>query len=362
MTSSRLGFIDWLKCIGMLLIVLGHTSAQNLFDPTPPVNFKQLGVAFFVFVMGVSLARELRGVGQVLWNRLFDVYFIGGCVAVLLSLITWFVRRDLNESNYLPLALGINVVFNYFPANPTTWYIGTYLHLLLFWAIALRHLRVCLWMIIGCVLLEIPIRAVLLYVARDFVAYMALANWTSLLLFGLYVGQQNDITSNEKKGRYFSLLLEVGALMTMLLLWRPLVETFGIWDGFPFDRIAPGSQEVVSLLGTSTAVSMLYLTYTWLSYRVCLHLPESGVVTFFATNSLLTFIIHMPMVYLLTPLIYPRVPSGTLRVCLDIGLFFVLPGIVSGILRRLAPPSQLRMHLAALISSRIPSHAAVKGD
>ncbi len=56
MTQPRLPFIDWLKCLGMLMIVYGHASAGTDLFATDPVHSKQLGVAFFVFATAVGLA------------------------------------------------------------------------------------------------------------------------------------------------------------------------------------------------------------------------------------------------------------------------------------------------------------------
>ena len=82
---------------------------------------------------------------------------------MLISFVMFALIGDANESNYLPLALGVNVLFNYFPANPTTWYIGTYVHVLLLWFLLTRHVTVKPWMLALCFSLEIPIRAVLIH-------------------------------------------------------------------------------------------------------------------------------------------------------------------------------------------------------
>ena len=52
---------------------------------TPPFNPKQLGVAFFLFVTGYSLAREQRPWSEVLPRRLFEVYLYGISFALLIE-------------------------------------------------------------------------------------------------------------------------------------------------------------------------------------------------------------------------------------------------------------------------------------
>ncbi|MFT5002274.1 MAG: fucose 4-O-acetylase-like acetyltransferase [Polaribacter sp.] len=75
--KNRVDFIDWLKAVGMYLIVFGHYFGEPYNQFTQPIYPKELGVAFFVFVMGWVLARESRPHWQVVYNRLFPMYFWG---------------------------------------------------------------------------------------------------------------------------------------------------------------------------------------------------------------------------------------------------------------------------------------------
>ena len=197
MRAERLPFIDWMKCLGMALIVYGHVGAQWVAPLTPPFNLKQLGVAFFLFVSGYSLARERRHWSEVLPRRLFEVYLYGISLALLMSMIDYVRSSNLDESNYLPFLFGINVAFNFFPANPTTWYIGTYVQMLVLWALALRSLRPRPWMLIPVALAEILIRALLMDIV-GFTAYMLLTNWATVFLLGLICGHR---AQNRRRGR-----------------------------------------------------------------------------------------------------------------------------------------------------------------
>src|SRR3954454_22974175 len=59
-------FVDWMKALGMTVIVYGHvTRAVPL---TAPIYPKQLGVAFFLFASGFTLAREGGGGGGGVWG------------------------------------------------------------------------------------------------------------------------------------------------------------------------------------------------------------------------------------------------------------------------------------------------------
>ncbi|WP_343074996.1 acyltransferase family protein [sulfur-oxidizing endosymbiont of Gigantopelta aegis] len=56
-------FVDWMKALGMFLIVYGHVVGNplNIFNLiSQPVYTKQIGVAFFVFITGWSLANESK--------------------------------------------------------------------------------------------------------------------------------------------------------------------------------------------------------------------------------------------------------------------------------------------------------------
>src|SRR5262245_54750078 len=155
MDRPHIHFMDWMKSLGMFLIVYGHVAGDSIVHLTPPIYPKQLGVAFFIFVIGWGLARESRDRFQVVYNRLFPVFLLGFGFAMVMSAVTLITQRDLNESNYLPFFLGINVLLDNFPANPTTWYIGTYIHVLLLWALVLHNVHVRLWMVGVAVIGEI---------------------------------------------------------------------------------------------------------------------------------------------------------------------------------------------------------------
>jgi peptidoglycan/LPS O-acetylase OafA/YrhL len=359
MSPARLSFVDWMKCLGMALIVLGHTGAQNYIDPTPPFNFKQLGVAFFVFVTGFSLARESRGSALVLYNRLFEILLFGWLFALLLSSISWVRHGDLIESNYTPLFLGLNVFFNHFPANPTTWYIGTYLHLLILWALVLRHWQIRPWMVVACALAEVVVRAVLIQVAGNYIAYMLLTNWTTLLLLGMWVGQRR--VSQEPAARPSKAMVEIAVLIALVLVFPRLISAVGVAEDFPFQRVVASSLPA-SLLATSAAVSFLYLVYTALAFRIALHLQEQRAIRFLAENTLIVFIIHMPLIYLLAPTLYaivPPGPGGTLRMFANLLVFFALPAGISYIVRQVIMPLRWREWLLAQASGFLARTRAV---
>jgi len=316
-----LPFIDWMKFLGMLVIVYGHSPGGWLWRPTDPFNIKQLGVVCFVFATGVSLSREHRTQARILFNRLFDMYAIGIGYALILSAITYFSLQELSLSNYSPYVFGVNVFFNFFPANPTTWYIGMYLHLIVLWLILLRHVRVQFWMIVASAVMEVPIRAVLMHNAGDFVAYMLITNWLTVFLAGLWIGQNGAKVRNEIGS---ALLLAMG-MLGLLLVWPQFISVFfGEVEqySFPFMRISMDGT-LSTLFTTSIAVTFLYLIYLIFIYQTTLRLPASKVVKFFARNTVFVFVVHIPLVFYFSEVFYENVESVLLRAIISILVYYV---------------------------------------
>jgi hypothetical protein len=341
--GERYAFLDWMKCLGMAIIVFGHVTP--FLDPvTPPFFPKQLGVAFFLFATGFSLARERRPSGQVLFNRLFEVFLFGIACALLMSAVTYARTSRLATSNYLPFLLGANVAFDHFPANPTTWYIGTYLHILLLWALALRRVRITLWGIALTAVAEVVVRAALIEAAGLFVAYMALPNWATVFLLGLYFGQRHETA------RPADLAPCVLLLGLLLVAWPALGGSLWPHHAFPFKR-SPAGGRWVGLGLTSAAVTSLYVGYTWLAYQLTSRFRARAWVGFFARNTIIIFIAHMPLFYGLQELIggWPTWPRGAL----EFTACFVGLALLSELVCRLISPKHLRDTIWSLGVARL---------
>lgn len=347
--SSYLPFIDWMKFLGMFVIIYGHSPGGWLWRPTDPFNVKQLGVVCFVFATGVSLAREHRTQMRVLFNRLFDMYAVGVGYAILLSALAYFYLNELQLSNYSPYFLGINVFLNFFPANPTTWYIGMYLHLILLWVFLLRHLKVQLWMIVACAFAEIPIRAILMSFAGDFVAYMMITNWLTIFLAGLWIGQRGPSVRNEVGTALLLAIAMLGLLFAWPYFLSNILGDVGYYS-FPFMRILMNS-ELTTILTTSCSVTFLYLIYLVLIYQITLRLPESNIVKFFARNTVFVFVVHIPLVFYFADVFYENVESILLRVIISFLGYYVLLAIISEFLfYRLRLLNELRSYSERLFA------------
>jgi hypothetical protein len=304
-TGSRadgqyVGFIDWLKCLGMLLIMYGHLAGWAPLAALPPIYSKQLGVAFFLFVTGYSLNRETRNRWHVAFNRLFEVYVFGLALAVIMSGVTYATHRQLQISNYAPFIGGVNVLFNFFPANPTTWYLGTYLHVILLWALFAHRIRVSVPLLVLSFVVEIAIRALLMQTAGGFVAYMTLPNWWTTFLLGCWYGQRRDGESQTVSQA--SAVAAGVTLAVSVIAWSAIAARVPFERTFPFMHLGGFGATSGSLL-VSAMVSVVYLSTTWLVFTTVRPIPTPGPVRFVARNTLVIFLAHMPLLFALQPIL-----------------------------------------------------------
>jgi peptidoglycan/LPS O-acetylase OafA/YrhL len=292
-TPARCQFVDWMKAAGIGVIVYGHVAHATTVSLTPPIYLKQLGVAFFLFATGFTLARERRRTAEVLINRLFQIYLFGVPLAAIITIAGLLAGPGPALSNYLPFAGGANVAFDNFPANPTTWYIGTYLHFLVLWALWLRRVRIRLWMVALALLLEMPVRALLIVYAGPFVAYMFLTNWIAVFLFGLERGAHRD----QRAG------LGVGLAGLMLIggaWWAVAVRDVWFAPDFPFMTVI-GWPVLSGAAMVSAGVSLFYIAGAGLLFELTRRHEAPAPVRFLARNSLIIFLAHMPLFFLLNP-------------------------------------------------------------
>lgn len=327
--------LDWMKAVGMCLIVYGHVAAATTIPLTPPVYLKQFGVAFFLFATAFTLARDTRPATLVLFNRLFRVYLFGAALALLITVGTSWTTGGLALSNYLPFLAGANVLFDNFPVNPTTWYVGTFLHFLILWAVALRHLRVRAWMVIVALLAEIPIRMLLITIGGRFVAYMFLTNWMAVFLLGLYRGAARD-TAPPKSSAWPVAAVLIGGLYAYGLA----AGRAGFTPTFPFMTLERSGSWGLVLV--SIAVSALYFGVTALMFEAARRVSAPAPIRFIARNSLIIFLAHMPIVLLLHPWLVSLGLGYWTRVVIQLIVALPILGGASEILSFVLQPDRLR--------------------
>jgi acyltransferase-like protein len=282
-----------MKALGMTVIVYGHVT--HAVSVTAPIYPKQLGVALFLFASGFTLARERRPVPQVLFKRLFQTWLFALALAAGIAAAGAARGSGLALSNFLPL-VGANVFFDNFPANPTTWYLGTYLHLLIVWSIWLRRVRVRRWMVAAAILVEIPVRAWLIATAGSFVAYMLLTNWSAVFLFGLARGAEEG---DEPIGSW---LPYAAGGIACAIVWAAAVRLLPFELTVPFMTLR-GWPAAAGLLAVSAAVSALYLAGAAIVFEVTRRMSAPAMVRFIARNTPIIFLAHMPVFLALHPVL-----------------------------------------------------------
>lgn len=336
MTREYLPFIDWMKTVGLALIVFGHVAHRAYVWWTPPFYAKQLGVAFFVFVTGYTLASERKPGLQVVINRWFEVFVYGFGFAVLMNAMGVVLFNDASPSDFLPLLGGLNILFNNFPTNPTTWYIGTYLHLLLLWAVVVRRLRVGAAVLVISLAVEIGVRALLVPSFGAFVAYQFLLNWLTPLLLGLWFGRATHDVDG-RAGHRLPRTLAALAGLVFIVAWPFAVGAIGWRPTFPLMTAASLAMPAASLV-LSACVSAGYAGFTLSAFALLRLLPDHAVNRFFARNTLIVFIAHMPAFYLLEYLLRPVVPAFGPRATIEFLVCFVGIAALSEVIRPAVRP------------------------
>ncbi len=357
---QRQGFIDWMKALGMLLIVIGHVvgDPNNLFNLiSQPIYTKQLGVCLFIFIMGWNLANTRQTDFRVVFNRLVPIYFYGLLCTLVLSFIFIFTKGDINESNYVPFFFGLNVLFNNFPANPTTWYIGTYLHILLFWFFCLRGKSITKKIVMQGFVVECVTRAVLLAMNQDFIAYMILPNWLTVFLLGGYLWDKKDTQWQPKA------IAIIVLWVLILAIWASPWNVFFNSGTLPFRglTLADEASSVWFTPAYSLLISIVYLVNTWALFELLRRLPKLQWVEFFARNSLITFIIHMPLIYGLMHVVYAQFEHAWMGRLALIMIIFVGCALVSELLQRYINIKDIQ-EKSWQISSNVLAHLRLSKD
>ena len=332
--------LDWMKAIGIALVVYGHVAHATTVPLTPPVYLKQFGVTLFVFATGFTLARDRKPAGTVILSRVLPLYLYGLLVAAVVALTGASTGTGLALSNLLPFFGGVNVLLDHFPANPSTWYVGTYLHLLLLWAWLFRGVRVQWWMIAAAAVVEIIARALLLAFAGPYIAYMFFTSWITVFTLGMLNGAREDVSSTSSPLPFALVLLGGG------FVWAKFAWALGLTPTFPLMTV-DGWDSLTSAFTVSIGASALYFGVTALVFEVTRRLPAPSVVRLVARNSLIVFLAHMPIFFALNPVLVGAGFSYFSRVAIELAVCGVALTGVSELISRVGAADALRARLLA---------------
>jgi hypothetical protein len=341
---KQVPLIDWFKAIGIFLIVLGHTNGYLINNLTAPVGFKQIGVIFFIFIMGWQISQDKRETKIILFNRLFKILFWSAGFVLFMSILGLVFENKVYRSNYMPFFVGVNVLFDFFPANPPIWFIGTYIHILILWAIFLKKIKVSRKLILVSMVFEILIRGVLMRYGA-YRSYMLFFNWQTVFFLGMYCGQNND--KNPAPGLWVSFLM----YGSFIFMWGVGVSFMNKTSNFPF-RIFEVADTHLNYMVTSFLVTLVYSGHAIFFYLLCRHLPANKISVFFARHSLIIFLAHIPLWNVIAPHIKSLIAFYPLRLAAELAILFVGIGLVSSLLLHIIPASRIQSHLFQQVFQR----------
>ncbi len=332
--GKQIPLIDWFKAVGIFLIVFGHLDGDLTNTMTSPIRLKQLGVVLFVFIMGWQLRQDKREIKLILFNRLFKILFWSIGFAIFMSILGIISEGKIYKSNYMPFFAGVNVLFDYFPANPTTWFIGTYIHIVILWAILFKRIKISKKLITLSLVSEFLIRGFLMNYGV-YRSYMLFFNWQTVFLLGMYCGEQEN--SKHEPGFGVSVLL-YGAF---IFFWAIGVSFIDMLTDFPFRLVQIGNIDL-NFMATSFLISLVYTGHAFLFYHFSRHLPDNKAISFFARNSLFIFLAHMPLWYFIAPYMKAMIAFHPLRLLADLAILYVGIGLVSSILLGFIPADRIK--------------------
>lgn len=332
--ETHLPLIDWFKAMGIFLIVFGHLDGDFTNTMTAPVMLKQFGVVLFVFVMGWQMRQDRRDTRIIVFNRLFKILFWSVGFALFMSILGLVFEDKVYRSNYMPFFAGVNVLFDFFPANPTTWFIGTYIHIVILWAVLFKKIRISGKLIMISTVLEILIRGFLMHYGY-LRAYMLFFNWQTVFLLGMYWGGRKEANVSVKW--WMPGLLYTG----FIFLWALAVSGPDMARHFPF-RIVQAGNDSLNLMITSAMITMVYAGHAVLFYHLARVLPDLKIIRFFSRNSLMIFLAHMPFWYVIAPHMKALIPFHPLRLLADLAILYGGIGLLSSLLIRIVPADRIK--------------------
>ena len=130
-----------------------------------------------------------------------------------------------------------------------------------------------------------------------------------------------------------------------MMLSGPALKAGIVWQHtFPF-MSGLFSNGILDAMGISALISMIYLGYTWAAFTLTRCLPASAVVSFFARNTVIIFIVHMPVYYLLEYLLTGSGWSYFARTTIEFIICFIGLAVLSELIQRVVRLQGLREKL-----------------
>jgi hypothetical protein len=197
------------------------------------------------------------------------------------------------------------------------------------------------------IIAEISIRAFLLYLDKDFIAYMFLHNWLTVFILGGYLFQKKDTHWQPKT------VILVLAWLIAVALWASPLNTLISPNSFPFRDLM--TNEGWAPILRSCLISIIYVVNTYVFFEIFRRLPKSKVIEFFARNSLITFIIHMPLIYGFNKEVFSYFDASWLQQLALIIIIFVSSAIISEFIQKFVKLGYFQAKAWDMFSKLVPN-------
>ena len=122
------------------------------------------------------------------------------------------------------------------------------------------------------------------------------------------------------------------------------------------------ASRLVSLLVLSVAVSFGYTAYTWTAWSLTRRLPAPASIRFLARNTVLVFVAHMPVYYLLEHALKARVPDYATRVAIEMVICLIGLAVVSELLHRAISLTAARAAVSRIVGFAPGAYSAIPRD
>lgn len=269
---GRVGVIDELKGVAIMLVILYHAGGVLVFADTLHL---EVGVDMFVILSGIGLALSTSadGPGRFLYRRFLRIYPLYWLVLTAVLLGGWFILkiRYYTASDIALHYLGLHLLFgdaHTLTINDSFWFITMVVFLYGAYAALWRFRRRPDWMLFLGSLISFAVATVYLQEGQA-----ACYGYFALRIPGFFVG------------------LVIGMLMREGRLELPLSAPMGC--AFLFLFYLPYTQGIVFssfLVGLGLIASYAFLLRSWISAA------SRSALSFLGVHSLEIFLIHQPLI------------------------------------------------------------------
>ena len=160
--------------------------------------------------------------------------------------------------------------------------------MLLFWYFFIQGKDIKKRHILLAFVFENLVRCIFMAWGKDYIAYMLLPNWLTVFLLGMYLHNKQQESTTPM---VFILVL---AWLCFIAISTYLTNSIGFDHAFPFRNM--NSDFSMALPLESLLISTVYIINTLFFFEIARRLPGFTIVTFLARATLITVIVHMPIV------------------------------------------------------------------